>query len=175
MSGIGNLPPDYKQTEMDAFKKSGANFSDYFDTKGSGYEPVKSKSSADSFLGRFKSNMADYFDENPKAFDFTNKGGKSVSDKVAEFSSQFESGFSPVAEGFGIYQPPTNPMTVIPGQQGQPGLLSQIAGPVAGAATQAFFACDMRLKHDVDCLTDMNLVKDDLADVAYFVKELQDS
>ena len=66
-------------------------------------------------------------------------------------------------------------MSVIPGQQGQPGLLSQIAGPVAGAAAQAFFACDMRLKHDVNYLTDMNLVKDDLADVAYFVKELQDS
>ena len=128
-----------------------------------------------SFLSRFKSNMADYFDENPNAFDFTNKGGKSVSDKVAEFSSQFESGFSPVAEGFGIYQPPTNPMTVIPGQQGSPGLLSQIAGPVAGAAASALFSCDMRLKHDVDCLTDMNLVRDDLADVAYFIKELQDS
>ena len=128
-----------------------------------------------AFLDRFKSNMADYFDDNPNAFDFTNKGGKSVSDKVAEFSSQFESGFSPVAEGFGIYQPPTNPMTVIPGQQGSPGLLSQIAGPVAGAAASAFFGCDMRFKHDVDCLTDMNLIKDDLADVAYFVKELQDS
>ena len=175
MSGIGNLPPDYKQTEMEAFRKSGANFNEYFDTKGSGYEPVKSKSSADSFLGRFKSNMADYFDKTDKPFDFTNKGGKSVSDKVAEFSSQFESGFSPVAEGFGIYQPPTNPMTVIPGQQGSPGLLQQVAGPVAGAAASALFACDLNLKHDVDCLTDMNLIKDDLADVAYFVKELQDS
>ena len=175
MSGIGNLPPDYKQTEMEAFRKSGANFNEYFDTKGSGYEPVKSKSSADSFLGRFKSNMADYFDDNPNAIDFTNKGGKSVSDKVAEFSSQFESGFSPVAEGFGIYQPPTNPMTVIPGQQGSPGLLQQVAGPVAGAAASALFACDLNLKHDIDYLTDMNLVRDDLADVAYFVKELQDS
>ena len=97
------------------------------------------KEEANGFLSRFKSNMADYFDENPNPFDFTNKSGKSVSDKVAEFSSQFESGFSPVAEGFGIYQPPTNPMTVIPGQQGSPGLLSQIAGPVAGAATKAFF------------------------------------
>ena len=43
------------------------------------------------------------------------------------------------------------------------------------SCSKALFACDMRLKHDVDCLTDMNLVKDDLADVAYFVKELQDS
>jgi|OM-RGC.v1.021850626 hypothetical protein len=133
------------------------------------------KEEADSFLGRFKSNMSDYFDDNPNAFDFTNKSGKSTSDKVAAFTDQFKSGFSPVAEGFGIYQPPTNPMSVIPGQQGSPGLLSQIAGPVAGAAAKAFFACDMRLKYDVDCLTDMNLVKDDLADVAYFVKELQDS
>ena len=66
-------------------------------------------------------------------------------------------------------------MTVIPGQQGSPGLLSQIAGPVAGAAASALFACDLNLKHDIDYLTDMNLVRDDLADVAYFVKELQDS
>ena len=130
------------------------------------------KDKADSFLGRFKSNMADYFKENPDAFNF--KPG-SVGDKATKFSDQFEGSFDQVADGFGIFQPRTNPMSVIPGQQGQPGLLSQIAGPVAGAAAQAFFACDMRLKHDVDCLTDMNLVKDDLADVAYFVKELQDS
>ena len=130
------------------------------------------KDKADSFLGRFKSNMADYFKENPDAFNF--KPG-SVGDKATKFSDQFEGSFDQVADGFGIFQPRTNPMSVIPGQQGQPGLLSQIAGPVAGAAAQAFFACDMRLKHDIDCLTDMNLVKDDLADVAYFVKELQDS
>ena len=116
--------------------------------------------------------MADYFKDNPDAFSF--KEG-SVGDKATKFSDQFEGGFDQVAEGFGIYQPRTNPMSVIPGQQGQPGLLQQVAGPIAGAAAQAFFACDMRLKHDVDCLTDMNLVKDDLADVAYFVKELQDS
>ena len=130
------------------------------------------KEKADTFRSRFASNMADYFKENPDAFDF--KPG-SVGDKAAKFSDQFEGGFDQVAEGFGIFQPRTNPMTVIEGQQGQPGLLSQIAGPVAGAAAQAFFACDMRLKHDINCLTDMNLVKDDLADVAYFVKELQDS
>ena len=130
------------------------------------------KKEADTFRSRFASNMADYFKDNPDAFSF--KEG-SVGDKATKFSDQFEGGFDQVAEGFGIYQPRTNPMSVIPGQQGQPGLLQQVAGPVAGAAAQAFFACDMRLKHDVDCLTDMNLVKDDLADVAYFVKELQDS
>ena len=130
------------------------------------------KKEADSFRSRFASNMADYFKDNPNAFDF--KPG-SVGDKATKFSDQFEGSFDQVADGFGIYQPRTNPMSVIPGQQGQPGLLQQIAGPVAGAAASALFPCDMRLKHDVDCLTDMNLVKDDLADVAYFVKELQDS
>ena len=129
------------------------------------------KKEADSFRSRIASNIADYFKDNPNAFDF--KPG-SVGDKATKFSDQFEGSFDQVADGFGIYQPRTNPMSVIPGQQGQPGLLQQIAGPVAGAAAGAFF-CDMRLKHDVDCLTDMNLVKDDLADVAYFVKELQDS
>ena len=114
------------------------------------------KEEADTFRSRFASNMADYFKDNPDAFDFT---PGSVGDKATKFSDQFEGSFDQVADGFGIFQPRTNPMSVIPGQQGQPGLLSQIAGPVAGAATQAFFACDMRLKHDIDCLTDMNLGK----------------
>ena len=127
---------------------------------------------ADTFRSRFASNMADYFKDNPDAFSFEQG---SVGDRATKFSDQFEGGFDQVAEGFGIFQPRTNPMSVIPGQQGQPGLLQQVAGPIAGAAAQSFFACDMRLKHDVDYLTDMNLVKDDLADVAYFVKELQDS
>ena len=172
MSGIGNLPPNYKETEKKAFEESGANFSEYFDTKGSGYEKVDSKSSADSFRSRFASNMAEYFKDNPDAFKF-DEG--SVGDRSAKFADQFGGSFDEVAEGFGIFQPRTNPMSTIPGTPGQPGLLQQIAGPVAGAATQAFFACDLNLKHDIDYLTDMDLVKDDLAEVAYFVKELQDS
>ena len=156
--------------------KYSLNFFDYKNKNNkdsSDVNKVESKEEkADTFRSRFASNMADYFKDNPDAFDFT---PGSVGDKATKFSDQFEGSFDQVADGFGIFQPRTNPMTVVPGQQGQPGLLSQIAGPVAGAATQAFFACDMRLKHDIDCLTDMNLVKDDLADVAYFVKELQDS
>ena len=132
------------------------------------------KEEADTFKSRFTSNMADYFKDNPDAFSFE---PGSVGDRATKFSDQFEGSFDQVADGFGIFQPRTNPMTVIPGQQGQPGLLQQIAGPVAGAAAQAAFAsmCDIRAKHDIDYLTDMDLVKDDLAEVAYFVKELQDS
>lgn len=156
--------------------KYSLNFFDYKNKNNkdsSDVNKVESKEEkADTFRSRFASNMADYFKDNPDAFDFT---PGSVGDKATKFSDQFEGSFDQVAEGFGIFQPRTNPMTVVQGQQGQQGLLSQIAGPVAGAAAQAFFACDMRLKHDIDCLTDMNLVKDDLADVAYFVKELQDS
>ena len=133
---------------------------------------VDNKSSADSFRSRFSSNMADYFKDNPDAFKF-DEG--SVGDKAEKFSDQFGGSVDEVAEGLSIFQPRTNPMTTIPGTPGRPGLLSQIAGPVAGAATQAFFACDLNLKHDIDYLTDMDLVKDDLAEVAYFVKDLQDS
>ena len=133
---------------------------------------VDNKSSADSFRSRFSSNMADYFKDNPDAFKF-DEG--SVGDKAEKFSDQFGGSVDEVAEGLSIFQPRTNPMATIPGTPGRPGLLSQIAGPVAGAATQAFFACDLNLKHDIDYLTDMDLVKDDLAEVAYFVKDLQDS
>ena len=133
---------------------------------------VDNKSSADSFRSRFSSNMADYFKDNPNAFKF-DEG--SVGDKAEKFSDQFGGSVNEVAEGLSIFQPRTNPMTTIPGTPGRPGLLSQIAGPVAGAAAQAMFACDLNLKHDIDYLTDMDLVKDDLAEVAYFVKDLQDS
>ena len=128
------------------------------------------KEKADGFLGKFKSNMADYFDENPNAFDFTGQsepGDISIGKKVDAFTAQI---FPNFVKDYG----PQKEVVGIGGTQGTPGPLAQIAGPVAGAAASAFF-CDMRLKHDVDCLTDMNLVKDDLADVAYFVKELQDS
>ena len=129
------------------------------------------KKEADSFKSRFVSNMADYFDDNPNAFDFTGKskpGEISVGEKVDAFTSQI---FPNFVKDYGPQKAPV----AIQGTQGQPGLLAQVAGPVAGAAASALFACDMRLKHDIDYLTDMNLVKDDLADVAYFVKELQDS
>ena len=33
--------------------------------------------------------------------------------------------------------------------------------------------CDIFLKYDISPLTNMNLVRDDLAEIAYFVKELQ--
>ena len=35
--------------------------------------------------------------------------------------------------------------------------------------------CDIKTKVDISDLTDMNLMRDDLADVAYFVKELQET
>lgn len=130
------------------------------------------KKEADTFRSRFASNMADYFKDNPDAFKF-DEG--SVGDRSAKFADQFGGSFDEVAEGFGIFQPRTNPMSTIPGTPGQPGLLQQIAGPVAGAAASALFACDLNLKHDIDYLTNMDLVKDDLAEVAYFVKDLQDS
>jgi len=133
---------------------------------------VSSKDSADNFRSRFSSNMADYFKDNPDAFKF-DEG--STGAKAEKFSDQFEGGYSEITPGFGIFQQRTNPMTTIAGTPGKPGLLGQIAGPVAGAAASALFACDLNLKHDINYLTDMDLVKDDLAEVAYFVKDLQDS
>ncbi len=43
----------------------------------------------------------------------------------------------------------------------------------AQAAARRRRACDIFLKHDISPLTNMNLIKDDLAEVAYFVKEIQ--
>ena len=144
-----------------------------FDTPSEGdfkSQNENAKKFAKGYAERFKSNMADYFDKD--TFDFTGQsqpGGVDVGDQEGN-DQQFQA-----FPNFGIFQPRTNPMATIPGTPGQPGLLQQIAGPVAGAAASALFACDLNLKHDIDYLTDMDLVKDDLAEVAYFVKELQDS
>ena len=131
----------------------------------------KGKSFLSGYMGRFKSNMADYFDENENPFDFTKmpepgkvSAGEGQAPLIADIFPNFKKDYGPQQGAI-----------VAEGTQGTPGFLQQIAGPIAGAAAQSFFACDMRLKHDIDCLTDMNLVKDDLADVAYFVKELQDN
>ena len=172
MGYLGNIKTgDLTGNQVKAMKDS-----NFYNPKG----PVETGSVAaddsnertSSFLSRFKSNMADYFKDNPDAFKF-DEG--SVGAKADKFSDQFGGSYDEVAEGFGIFQPRTNPMTTIPGTPGQPGLLQQIAGPVAGAAAQSFFACDLNLKHDIDYLTDMDLVKDDLAEIAYFVKDLQTS
>ena len=130
----------------------------------------KGKSFLSGYMGRFKDNMADYFENTEKPFDFTQmpKPGGISQQEGKEYAM-----FQPFPN-FAIDHGPQKGAIISEGTQGTPGFFQQIAGPVAGAAASAFF-CDMRLKHDVDCLTDMNLVKDDLADVAYFVKELQDS
>ena len=131
----------------------------------------KGKSFLSGYFGRVKSNMVDYFDENPNPFDFTQMpepGKVDVGEKVDAFTSN-------IFPNFKIAYGPKQGVTKIDGVAGTPSFLQQMAGPIAGVAAKSFFACDMRLKHDVDCLTDMNLVRDDLADVAYFIKELQDS
>jgi hypothetical protein len=173
-TNVEQTTEEYSNIEGDKIETNPtvSNSGDYEVSDNTGDKDEESK----SFLDRFKSNMSDYFDENP-SFDFTNKGGQSTSDKVAAFTEGFEGSFDKFGDNFGIFQQKTNPMTVLPGQQGSPGFLEQIAGPVAGAAAKAAFAsmCDIRTKHDISSLTDMNLVRDDLADIAYFVKELQDS
>ena len=144
-----------------------------FDTPSEGdfkSQDVKAKEFAQGYASRFKSNMADYFDKD--TFDFTGQsqpGGVDVGDQK-ESDQQFQA-FPNFAVDYGPKQSPVG----ITGTPGQPSLLAQIAGPVAGAATSSFFACDINLKHDIDYLTDMDLIKDDLAEVAYFVKDLQDS
>ena len=144
-----------------------------FDTPSEGdfkSQNENAKKFAKGYAERFKSNMADYFDKD--TFDFTGQsqpGGVDVGDQEGN-DQQFQA-FPNFAVDYG---PKTSPIG-IQGTAGQPGILQQIAGPIAGAAASSFFACDINLKHDIDYLTDMDLIKDDLAEIAYFVKDLQDS
>ena len=113
-----SLPSNYKQTELAAFQQSGADMSNYGNSKG--------------FLDKFVGGMDSYLE--------TQK--KSDTDKYLDFlresrdKAQFGSGTggfaSEVAEGLNIYQPPSpNQQMFIPGQEGKPGLFS-LGGAIKG-------------------------------------------
>ena len=95
----------------------------------------EAKEFAKNYGDRFKSNMADYFDKTESPFDFTGTsepGDISIGNKVDAFTAQifpnFVKDYGPQKEAIGIQ-----------GTPGQKGFLSQIAGPIAGAAAKAFF------------------------------------
>ena len=93
------------------------------------------KEFAKNYGNRFKSNMADYFDKNPDPFDFTGKseaGDISIGKKSDAFLAQI---FPNFVKDYGREKE----AIAIEGVRGQPGFIQQIAGPIAGAATKAFF------------------------------------
>ena len=131
----------------------------------------KGKSFLSGYKARFKTNWADAFSADNNPFDFT---GQSEPGKISG-GGWDDSTTNKIFDNFAVDHGPKQKPILTQGTKGEEGFFGQMAGPIAGVAMKSLFSCDMRLKHDVDCLTDMNLVKDDLADVAYFVKELQDS
>tara|TARA_Y100000114_G_scaffold101321_1_gene94485 strand:- start:36 stop:545 length:510 start_codon:yes stop_codon:yes gene_type:complete len=118
-----SLPSDYKQTESAAFIKSGADMSNYGNSKG--------------FLDKFVGGMDSYLDSQKK----------SDTDKYLDFlresrdKAQFGGGTggfaSEVAEGLNVYQPPSpNQQMFIPGQEGKGGFnpLGAVVGGIRGFA-----------------------------------------
>jgi len=130
------LPANYKETEADAFEKSGAKVSDY-------YKPDKGattkfeKGDGKGFLDKFKEGALGNLEKSKE---------KSDTDKYLDFlkesrgmlggNAQFGSGMggfaSEVAQGLNVYQPPSpNQQMFIPGQEGKPGLFS-LGGAIKG-------------------------------------------
>mgnify|MGYP003141503026 CR=1 FL=1 len=113
-----SLPSDYKQTEAAAFKQSGADMSNYGNSKG--------------FLDKFVGGMDSYLETQKKSdtdkyLDFLRESR----DKV-QFGSGTGGFASEVAEGLNIYQPPSpNQQMFIPGQEGKPGMFS-LGGAIKG-------------------------------------------
>ena len=118
-----SLPSDYKQTESAAFKQSGADMSNYGNSKG--------------FLDKFVGGMDSYLETQKKSdtdkyLDFLRESR----DKV-QFGSGTGGFASEVAEGLNIYQPPSpNQQMFIPGQEGKGGFnpLGAVVGGIRGFA-----------------------------------------
>jgi len=121
-----SLPSNYKETELAAFQKSGADMSNYGNPNSS-----KGKGFLDKFVGGALGNL-----EESKE--------KSDTDKYLDFlketrgmtqGGQFGSGMGgfsqEVAEGLTTFVPPSTQQMFIPGQEGKPGLFS-VGGAIKG-------------------------------------------
>ena len=131
--GFG-LPSDYKETEADAFEKSGAKVSDY-------YKPDKKaktkfeKGDGKGFLDNVISGGLDYFkksqekSDTDKLIDFAK-----TQQQAAQFGDFAGGAFKEVADGFSYGQLPSQTQQMfIPGQQAQGKSLGQrFAGATQG-------------------------------------------
>ena len=129
------LPSNYKETEAEAFEKSGAKVSDY-------YKPDKNaktkfeKGDGKGFLDNFKKGALSNLEKSKE---------KSDTDKYLDFlresrgmlggSADFGSGMGgfaqEVAQGLTTFVPPSTQQMFIPGQEGQPGLFN-VRGAIGG-------------------------------------------
>ena len=133
-----SLPSDYKETEANAFQKSGAKVSDYYkpDKKATTkFEKGDSKGFLDSQIQKFKEGALSNYEKSKE---------KSDTDKYLDFlretrgmaqGGQFGSGMGgfsqEVAEGLTTFVPPSTQQMFIPGQEGKPGLFS-VGGAIRG-------------------------------------------
>ena len=134
--GFG-LPSDYKETEADAFEKSGAKVSDY-------YKPDKKaktkfeKGDGKGFLDNVISGGLDYFkksqekSDTDKLIDFAK-----TQQQAAQFGDFAGGAFKEVADGLSYGQLPSQTQQMfIPGQEAQgKSLVQRFAGALKGGIT----------------------------------------
>ena len=130
------LPADYKQTEADAFEKSGANVSDY-------YKPDKDaktkfeKGDGKGFLDNVLKGGLDYFKKTQKSDDDKNRDLMrdlaEQANKTMKFGGFGGGGFSEVAQGLSYGQLPSQTQQMfIPGEKAGKSLGQRFAGAASG-------------------------------------------
>ena len=134
-----SLPSDYKETEAEAFEKSGAKVSDY-------YKPDKDaktkfeKGDGKGFLDNVLAGGLDYFKKSQKSDDDKNRDLMrdlaEQANKTMKFGGFGGGGFSEVAQGlsYGQLAPQTQQM-FIPGEKGGKSLGQRFAGAASGLLT----------------------------------------
>ena len=134
-----SLPADYKQTEADAFEKSGAKVSDYYKPD-KGAKTKFEKGDGKGFLDNVLEGGLDYFKKTQKSDDDKNRDLMrdlaEQANKTMKFGGFGGGGFSEVAQGlsYGQLAPQTQQM-FIPSEKAGKSLGQRFAGAASGLLT----------------------------------------
>ena len=116
MSALGNLPPDYKETEARAFKQA---------------DDFKARQGR----GKRGSGIFEAINENLRRKDEISYGAQENRKTAKELAEQYKKGSTKISDDATVVEGYTDPGYTIPGQEGRSfgGLIGTVGGAVAGS------------------------------------------
>ena len=190
---VSNLPSNYKATEAEAFRTAKAykeakaiaernpNVSVTVDSKGKPVAKAEQKTrseagtaarTAQGNAARVKTNAV----ARAQAAAVSRKlSGKSISQTKAANTASMKAAAAARHASFKSQRAAGTHARTASAQRARNKAAAKARAKAAAKRRRSKKKCDITIKYDISTLTNMNLLRDDLANVAYFVKELQET